>query len=71
MDHNHVNGWDAAAVGVLIGVMVNMLPTVATLLTIVWMIIRIIETDTWRAWRQRRKSRRRPVVGGEDDADPV
>lgn len=40
---------DAAAVGTTIATVVQWLPSVAALLTIVWTLIRIIETETARA----------------------
>lgn len=37
---------DAISVGTVVGALMSWLPPIATLLTIVWMLIRIIETRT-------------------------
>ena len=39
---------DGVSVGLILGWAANVLPAIATLLTVVWMAIRIIETDTMR-----------------------
>lgn len=62
--------FDAGAVAILPLVFASILPAVATVLTVIWMAIRIYETDTVQRWFKK-KSKTQPVVGGEDDADPV
>ncbi len=66
---NFTNVFDAGAIGILPLVFANILPAIATVLTVVWMIIRIYETDTVQ--KLCKKKSPKPVVGGEDDADPV
>lgn len=39
---------DALSITVAVGTLVNLLPSIAALLTIIWTVIRIIETDTVR-----------------------
>lgn len=41
---------DAASIVTVVGTLVNMLPSIAALFTIVWTAIRIIETDTVQSW---------------------
>lgn len=47
---------DSVAVGVLIAWVAQLLPQIATLLTIVWMALRIYESDTVQRAIARRKS---------------
>lgn len=47
---------DALSVVTVLGTLVNMLPSIAALFTIVWTGIRIWETDTVRGWTGRGKS---------------
>lgn len=42
--------FDVLSVTALLGAVSNMLPSVATLLTVIWMAIKIAETDTVRGW---------------------
>ncbi len=37
---------DATSIGVLVGALVDKLPTIAAAFTLLWTIIRILETDT-------------------------
>jgi len=46
---------DALSIGVVLGTIAQMLPSVAAILTIVWTSIRIWETPTVRAIRERFK----------------
>lgn len=52
-----LNDWkysvDASAVTVVVATLAGYLPAMATMLTIVWMVIRIYETDTVRGWVKR------------------
>lgn len=41
---------DALSIGTMLGTLFQMLPNIAALLTIVWTIIRIWETQTVRRW---------------------
>ena len=45
---------DGLSVGVLIGTIADVLPQVATTLTIIWMCIRIWETQTVQRWTGRK-----------------
>lgn len=45
-NHPSVYLGDAASIGVVAGTLAGWLPSVAALLTIIWTLIRIIETDT-------------------------
>jgi len=49
---------DGIAVGVLVAGIAQLLPQIATLLTIVWMVLRIYESDTVQKIIERRKARR-------------
>lgn len=40
---------DVTSVGILVGTLVNYLPTIAAVISIVWGLIRLIETDTFQA----------------------
>lgn len=44
---------DIAAVGIAFGALVNALPAVASILSIIWFLIRIWETDTVKQWTGR------------------
>lgn len=44
---------DVAAATVTLGAIVNVLPSIATVLSIVWLLLRIWESDTVRAWTGR------------------
>lgn len=46
----HKNLIDAAAVGTLLASLADWLPAIATIFTIVWTLIRIWETKTFRAF---------------------
>lgn len=41
---------DALSVVTVVGTLVNMLPSIAAIFTIVWTAIRIYETDTVQGW---------------------
>lgn len=41
---------DAISIGTMLGTIFQMLPNIAALLTIVWTVIRIAETETVRSW---------------------
>ena len=53
---------DGIAVGVLVAGIAQLLPQIATLLTIVWMVLRIYESDTVQKIIERRKARRESDV---------
>lgn len=46
--NNHPSVWigDAASAGIVVGSLAGWLPAIAALLTIVWTLIRILETNT-------------------------
>ena len=50
---------DATSAGVLLSTLFGFLPHIASLLTIVWMAIRIWETKTVQCWREKRCRRKR------------
>jgi len=41
---------DAISIATVVGTLAQILPSIAALLTIVWTILRIIETETVRSW---------------------
>lgn len=45
---------DGLSVGVLLGTLANVLPSIAATMTIVWTAIRIWETDTVQRWTGRK-----------------
>ncbi len=60
MTLDHVPGAAKASVdvlsfGVAVGTLANLLPHLAALLTIIWTLIRILETDTVRSLVRRRR----------------
>jgi len=63
MTDDHVTGpllrqaGDLAAVGVTIASIASWLPSIATLLSIIWFALRIWESDTVREWTGRVKPR--------------
>lgn len=40
---------DITSVGILVGTLVNYLPTIAAVISIIWGLIRLVETDTFQA----------------------
>ena len=59
MTLDHVPGaaklsFDVMSAGIVVGTLAQMLPHIAALLTIVWTLIRILETDTVRSVLRRR-----------------
>jgi hypothetical protein len=46
---------DALSVVTVVGTLVNILPSIAALFTIIWTAFRIWETDTVRGWTNREK----------------
>jgi len=58
---------DAGAIGIVIGSLAGYLPGIASLLTILWMMIRIYETETVRNWvRQEQKLHEKRLVRNEE-----
>lgn len=55
---------DTASVGVILASIAGWLPTIAALLSIIWALIRIWETDTVREWTNRVKEK--PPHGTDD-----
>lgn len=51
---------DALSILTVVGTLVDMLPSLAALISIIWSVIRIYETKTVQGWLGR---------NGEDDAD--
>lgn len=47
------HGIDVLAASVAVGAIVKVLPAIASLFTIIWLAIRIWETDTVRKWTNR------------------
>jgi len=41
---------DAISIGTVIGTIIGILPAIASLLTIIWSLIRIYESDTIQKW---------------------
>ena len=41
--------WDAVSVGAVVGWIFSLLPSIATLLTVIWMLFRVIESKVFRA----------------------
>ena len=50
---------DGASIAIVLGWLANILPGIATGLTIIWMLIRIWETDTVKGWREKFRNRKR------------
>jgi hypothetical protein len=46
---------DVASAGIAVGTIAQLLPHLAAILTIVWTLIRIFETDTVKAWLKPRQ----------------
>lgn len=55
MNENGAYVGDVLSVGVVVSTLAGWLPTVAAFLSIVWVLIRIWETDTVRGWTGRLK----------------
>lgn len=51
---------DALSVGTMLGTLFQMLPNIAAILTIIWTVIRILETDTVRGLVGRKKAKDSP-----------
>jgi hypothetical protein len=49
---------DAASVAVVLGTLAAWLPAIAALVSIVWGLIRIYETNTVQGWMTRRKEKK-------------
>ena len=56
---------DTASVGVILASIAGWLPTIASLLSIIWVLIRIWETQTVREWTGRTQKEKPPH--GTDD----
>lgn len=56
---------DTASVGVILASIAGWLPTIASLLSIIWVLIRIYETETVREWTGRSQKEKPPH--GKDD----
>lgn len=51
MSHDSIKyATDGAAVGVWLGALLNQLPAIAAILSIIWTVIRIYETKTVQRW---------------------
>lgn len=48
---------DVASAGIAVGTIAQLLPHVAAILTIIWTLIRILETDTVQGWLGRGEKR--------------
>jgi hypothetical protein len=59
---------DVTAVSLVIGTWANMLPNIAALLSIVWLLIRIWESETVRGWRGK-KGQSDAIPGRSEKAD--
>ena len=51
---------DALSVGTMLGTLFQMLPNIAALITIIWTVIRILETETVKGLIRRRKTNNSP-----------
>lgn len=49
------NTLDALSIVTVVGTLMDMLPSIAATLTIIWTVIRIYETDTVQGWFGRNK----------------
>lgn len=52
-------GADAFSISLLLGALVGWLPAIASVVTIIWTVIRIVETDTFKrfwAWLKKDKT---------------
>ena len=49
----HVFDW--TSIGIALGTLIQILPSIAATLSIVWSVIRIYETDTVQGWVKSRK----------------
>lgn len=58
---------DVVAASITVGAVVNILPSIATILTIIWVLIRIWESDTVRAWT--RRDNKEKINGSERQGD--
>jgi hypothetical protein len=59
---------DVVSAGIVVGTLAQLLPHIAALLTIIWTLIRIFETDTVRGLVQR--ARRAPAAPIARDQEP-
>jgi DMSO reductase anchor subunit len=50
----HVIDW--TSIGIALGTLMQMLPSIAAALSIVWSVIRIYETKTVQTWLKKRKN---------------
>ncbi len=70
-DHTVADGGkfalDIISATVAVGTLASFLPPLAALLTIVWTLIRIWETETVRGWTGRLKARKEADSQDEDD----
>jgi len=48
---------DAISIATVVGTLAQILPSIAALLTIVWTILRIIETETVQGWLGKKKDK--------------
>ncbi|OWK32306.1 hypothetical protein [Sphingomonas mucosissima] len=74
MTLDHVPGAAKASVdvlsfGVAVGTVTQLLPHLAALLTIIWTLIRILETDTVRSLVRSRRSPAAPIATHEEKID--
>ena len=54
--NEHTKHWiDTASIATVLGTMMNWLPAVAAIFSIIWTIIRIYETKTVQGWLKRGK----------------
>lgn len=56
VDETTKNAVDALSILTVVGTLVDMLPSIAAVFTIVWTAIRIYETDTVQGWFGRKGS---------------
>jgi hypothetical protein len=53
---------DVVSATIVVGTVTQLLPHISAVLTIVWMLIRIFETDTLKGWRARRARPVEPAI---------
>src|SRR5882724_3318285 len=62
-NEGNVHAFDLGAVAIAIAAVAGYLPAIASLLTVIWMLIRIWETDTVRGWvRAEQKAHEAKVI---------
>ena len=60
MEDHHISQWigNTFSVGTIIGAALGWLPAIGAIVAIIWYVIQIGESDTFRSWRLRRHQKR-------------